>query len=220
MSPNNRSSYEEWTWERCSQRILSLKGRLGYQEEIWILGFELMDDGCLRDPFHGVEVFDPQKGVAANQIPSQFNAVPEMYCILSLYAASDECSLSGEQISLASLDPVWRSGLSSRDCTTLLKYGEQDFSALRAGEVPFFGENLDGGDLSFDVWPLPRVVVRFVLWRGDEDVTDGGTLLFDKTVTHFVKGLEMELAWLTIWRLKNILNLDVKWGYHQLSSSD
>lgn len=217
MSQNICSAYEQWTWERCGQRILSLKRCLGYQENIWILGFELLDDGRLRDPIHGMEIFDPENGVAANYIPGQYSAIPEMYCILSIYAAAADLSLFGEQISLASLDPVWRSGLSSNDCKTLMQYSEQDFLALRRAKAPFIGEKLEDGDLSFVVWPLPRVPVTFVLWEGDDELADGGTLLFDRSVSHYVRGLDVELAWLTVWRLKNILNPAVKWGYHQLS---
>ena len=59
MSRRALSAYERWTWKRCRERILSLKGRLGYGERLWVLGFELLDDGRLVDPFHGVEVFNP-----------------------------------------------------------------------------------------------------------------------------------------------------------------
>jgi hypothetical protein len=212
------SAYERWTWRRCSEQILTLKHRLGYGERLWILGFELLDNGRLVDPFHGVEVFNPHCAGLLTAIPSQYSAVPEMYCILSTYAAADETPLSGEKVSLASLDPMWRSELSEEDCGGLLKYTHQDFSVLQMIDVPFFGETLKRGDIAFDVWPLPRVPVTLVLWQGDEEVADGGTLLFDRTITHYIQGLVRELAWLTIWRLRNILDPEVKWGYHQLSN--
>jgi hypothetical protein len=176
-----------------------------------------MDDGCLIDPFCGVEVFDPNNAGMPNKIPAHYSAVPEMYCLLSTYAAVDEVPLFGEQVSLAALDPVWRSELTNDDCAALLKYIDQDFTALKKVDIPLFGEKLKGGSLAFEVWPLPRIPVKLVLWQGDEEIADGGTLLFDRTVAHYVQGLVVELAWLTVWRLRNILNPEIKWGYHQLS---
>jgi hypothetical protein len=34
-------------------------------------------------------------------------------------------------------------------------------------------------------------------------------------VAGYVLGLEVELARLTVWRLRNILDPGVRWGYHQ-----
>ena len=209
------SAYERWTWHRCADRILSLKRRMGYGERIWILGFELMDDGRIFDPFRGTEIFDPYNSSAANIIPVQYSAVPEMFCILSTYAAAEDISLSGEQVSLSSLDPLRRAELSAQECEALLEYAGQDFTLLRRTNIPFFGEKARRGDLAFEVWPLPRVPVSFVLWRGDYEVDSSGTLLFNRTVPHYLQNLVMEFARLTVWRLKNILNPEIGWGYHQ-----
>lgn len=218
MTRGMLSAYERWTWRRCGERILTLKHRLGYGERLWVLGFELLEDGRLVDPFHGAEVFDPRSAGLATAIPSHYSAVPEMYCVLSTYAAIiDEIPLAGEHLSPAALDRVRRSELPAEDCAALLKYAGQDFTALQVVNVPFFGAKLERGDLAFEVWPLPKVPVTLVLWQGDEEVTDGGTLLFDRTAIHYLQGLVGELAGLTVWRLRNILDPEVKWGYHQLS---
>ena len=167
------SAYERWTWERCGERILLLKQRLGYGERLWILGFELLDDGRLIDPYQGVEVFDPAKAGPAREIPLAYSAVPEMYCLLHRYAAAEERPLSGEWVSLAAVDRVQRPGLPSEDCDALLGYATKDLRALASVEVPFIGERAVGGDLAFEVWPLPRVRMRLTLWRGDEEVAAG-----------------------------------------------
>ena len=220
MSHGILSAYERWTWERCRERILSLRGRLGYGERLWVLGFELLDDGRLVDPFHGAEVFDPAGASSATAIPSQYSAVPEMYCILSTYAAAEERSLTGEPLSLMALDPVRRSELAPEECAALLRYAGQDFTALQAVSVPFFGAKLTRGDVACEIWPLPRVPVTLVLWQGDEEVADGGTLLFDSSATHYLPNLLAELAGLTVWRLQNVLDPQVKWGYHQMAAGE
>lgn len=218
MSHRMLSAYERWTWERCREQILSLKYRLGYDERLWILGFELLNDGCLVDRIHEVEVFNPTHAVSATAIPCQYSAVPEMYCILSTYAAAAEIPLTGELRSLAALDPVRSTGLSAEECAILLSYAGRDLRVLQAAiKVPFFGETLKEGDWAFEVRPLPRVPVTIVLWQGDEEVSDGGTLLFDVSARAYLPNLLEELAGLTVWRLKNILDPEVKWGYHQLA---
>ena len=217
MSGRMLSAYERWTWGRCREQILTLRHRLGYDERLWILGFELLEDGRLVDPFHGTEAFDPAHAGSAVTIPSRYSAVPEMYCLLHTYAAAAEMPLAGKLSSLAALDRVRRPELSGEDCTALLCYTGQDFTKLQARQVPFFGAKLQQGNLAFEVWPLPQVPITIVLWHGDHEVGDGGTLLFDAAAAHYLPDLLGELAALTVWRLKNILDPQVRWGYHQLS---
>ncbi len=213
------SAYERWTWARCRERILSLKHRLGYGERLWILGFELLDDGRLVDPFRGVEVFDPALAGPATAIPARYSAVPEMYCLLSTFAAAGEIPLSGEWVSLSALNRVQPQELSAEDCAALLAYAGEDLTALGKVGVPFFGDRLARGDLAFTVWPLPRIAVSLALWRGDEEVAAGGTLLFDRSATRYLPDLLEELAGLTVWRLQNVLDPQVKWGYHGLAGA-
>lgn len=209
------SAWERWTWSRCRERILGLKRRLGYRDRLWVLGYELLDDGRLRDPFRGVEVFDPAQAGPPALIPAQYSAVPEMYCLLSTYAGATETSLTGQPLALSALDPVQRAELPAEACAALLRYAGRDWGTLQACEIPFFGERLARGDLAFTVWPLPRLPITLTLWRGEEELPSGGTLLFDRAATHYLPGLMAELAWLTVWRLRNILDPEERWGYHR-----
>jgi hypothetical protein len=215
MNGTRISAWERWTWARCRKQILGLKQRLGYGERLWVLGFELLDDGRLRDPFHGVEVFDPAQADPATLIPARYSAVPEIYCLLSTYAGASETPLAGQPLALTALGPVQRAEMAAEDCAALLRYAGQDWTALQAVEVPFFGRKLAQGDLAFEVWPLPRLPITLALWRGEEDLPDGGTLLFDRSAAHYLPGLLAELAWLTVWRLRNILDPEERWGYHR-----
>jgi Domain of unknown function (DUF3786) len=210
---------ERWTWERCRGQILSLKSRLGYDERLWILGFELLDDGRLVDRFHEVEVFDPAHDVSAAAVPGQFGAVPQMYWILSTYAAAEDIPLAEELQSLAAFYPFRPTVLSAHNCASLLSYSGQDLRALQAAvQVPFFGEILEQDECAFEVRPLPRVPVTIWLCRGDEDGSAGGTLFFDATAKAYLPNLLGELAWLTVWRLKSLLDPHVMWGHHQMAS--
>jgi hypothetical protein len=211
MSKKGQSAYEFWTWERCADKILSLKNRMGYDERLWILGFELLQDGTFMDPFHGL-LLDPGNPENSTSIPLRHSAVPEMYSLLFTYASATEIPLSGEMISIAALDILRRPELSAYECMDLLKYTQKDLSAISTHNVPFFGKQLEMGDFSFVVHPLPCVPMTFVLWYGDDEVPNGGTLLFDRSARHYLRYLLRELSWLTVWRLRNILDPKVRWG--------
>jgi hypothetical protein len=211
------SAYELWTWGRCRRRILSLRHRHGYGERLWVLGYDLLEDGRLVDPFRGTVVFDPEKAPAPTAIPYQYSAVPEMYCLLHTYAAAEEKPLSGKLQQPDTLHTTRRFELKAEEAEALLLYAVENLDASRGVSNPFIGGTLSHGDFSFMAWPLPLVPVTIVLWRGDEETGDGGTVLFDDSVSHYLPGLEVELAALTVWRLRNMLDPGFKWGYHQLA---
>ncbi len=53
---------------------------------------------------------------------------------------------------------------------------------------------LDQGDLAVVVKALPLVPVALILWRGDEEFTPEGTILFDRTVSRVLSA--EDIAWL------------------------
>lgn len=194
-----------------------MRHRHGYGERLWVLGYDLLEDGHLLDSFRGIEVFDPEKAPAPTAIPYQYSAVPEMYCLLYTYAAAEEKPLSGELQPPDTLHTTHRFELKAEEAEALLQYAGKNLYASHSVSNPFIGGTLSHGDFSFQAWPLPRVPITLVLWRGDEETGDGGTVLFDSSVSRYLPGLEVELAALTVWRLRNILDPGFKWGYHQLA---
>jgi hypothetical protein len=207
-------AYERWTWGRCRDRVLSLKGRLGYQDRLWVLGYDLSEDGCLLDPYRGITVFDPAEAVDPRSIPYNYSGVPEMYMLMYVYAEAKDRLLTGEHVDPGGSGPLRRFELGGEEAGHLLGYAEADLEALRSSG-PFIGEMLGLGDFSFMVWPLPRVPVSAALWRGDEETGCGGSVFFDGSVVDYLPRLEVELAGLTVWRLRNMLDPGVRWGYHQ-----
>jgi len=201
---------------RCRDKILSLKNSLGYNDNLWILGFDLHDDGCFFDSIRKESVFNPAKAPKHNLIPFHYNAIPEMYLLLYKYAEASEVTLTGKLISPNNLDCITRFNLNEEECSHLFQYSKNNFAKFK-DKSPFFFSELNIGDYSFSVLPLPKVPVSIVLWHGDDEVGYGGKLLFDASITKCLPGLEVELAGLTVWRLRNILNPEVKWGYHTLT---
>ena len=207
-------AYELWTWARCRGRVLSLRGRMGYGEGLWVLGYEVDGDGCLFDPYRGLTVFDPVMAGEPRSIPYKYSGVPEMYMLLSVYAVAEDRPLSGEAVAPGGGGPLRRFELGSEEAEQLLGLAGVDLGGLRS-VGPFIGEGLGFGDFSLRVWPLPKVPVSVVLWCGDEETGCGGSVFFDGSVGWFVPGLEVELAGLTVWRLRNMLDPGIRWGYHQ-----
>ena len=212
-------AYELWTWARNQEKILSLKNRLGFNDNLWILGFDISDNGCISDPIREEIFFNPVSAPKPNLIPFYYSAVPEMYLLLSKYAESSEFNLSGKLVSAGNLDILARFKINEEESTHLLQYAERDLHDLKL-KSKFFDSELNFGDFSFSVRPLPKVAATLILWRGYDEVKNEGKLLFDTSITHCLPGLEVELAGLTIWRLRNILNPEIKWGYHELISKE
>jgi hypothetical protein len=217
-----KSAYERWTWQRCATQILSLKGRLGYEDELSILGFQIHEDGRIVDPFRDdFVVFDPAWRDPPAAVPVRYSAVCEMYCLLSIYSRTTvDRLLAGEWTSIGHVYPPSARELTASECRALFAYDRQRLAKLRRIASPFFGRNIDEGDLAFEVQPLPRVPIRLVLWQGDEETGDGGAVLVDRSAEVFVPNMVVELASLTVWRLRNILDPGVKWGYHALAARE
>ena len=206
------SVYERWSWKRCQHHIRSLKHRLGYEDKIWVLGFNVCDNGCIVDPFHQYKVFDPSNTSIPWSVPYHSMAIAEMLCLLTTYAHARDISLTGKLISARALDALHRFTVQDREVQQLLDYRELDFHALKT-KSSFFSETLEYGDFAFILRPLPRIPVSIILWEGNHQVPSGCSVLFDTTITHYLPNLAIELAGLSIWRLRNILDATVKWGY-------
>jgi hypothetical protein len=65
------------------------------------------------------------------------------------------------------------------------KYGRSAKLFLEAG-VRFRGETAGVGDASFTLRALPRVLLQYILWEGDEEFPPSVQLLFDSSVDHFL----------------------------------
>lgn len=111
-----------------------------YMRQVLTLAAEALELG--EFPIAAIVVLDGEiiaRATASEQrdlIPSRFSAVPEMYCLLSAYASASETPLTGETLSLAALDPVQRAELPAEDCAVLLRYAQQDWTALQAIHSP------------------------------------------------------------------------------------
>lgn len=64
------------------------------------------------------------------------------------------------------------------------------------------GERASYGDASVSFYPFPFVKIVIILWRGDEEVSPNGNILFDKNITDYLSAEDIAVVSETlIWRL-------------------
>ncbi len=48
------------------------------------------------------------------------------------------------------------------------------------------------GHISYTLYPFPFIPLTYVMWQGDEEVADSGTILFDETIIDWFNAEEIE----------------------------
>jgi len=68
------------------------------------------------------------------------------------------------------------------------------------------GHKVDGGDVAVTINAFRRVPVTIVLWRGDDEFTPEGSILFDSNISDYLSGEDIVVLCETIsWRLVKYL---------------
>ena len=86
---------------------------------------------------------------------------------------------------------------------TLVKYfGGEPRRLLALAEEEAAGEHLALGDVGVKIQAFPRVPIGLVLWRGDEEFTPEGNVLFDASITGYLPVEDIViLAETVVWKL-------------------
>ena len=81
-------------------------------------------------------------------------------------------------------DGVYRGRVIARLCAT----AGRDEATLRRGMELVRGRQVEGGDLSFDLRAFPRLDLRLVWYRGDEEFPPSASLLLPPNIREFFVG--------------------------------
>ena len=65
---------------------------------------------------------------------------------------------------------------------------------LKAGKK-LGGKKMEMGDSSITFHPFPKIPITLILWKGDEEFSPQGTILFDSSIKNFLGG--EDIAFLT-----------------------
>ena len=70
----------------------------------------------------------------------------------------------------------------------------QDLTAFENAAKKLEMKRIDYGDAGFEYRPFPYVLIRFIMWQGDEEFPPEANILFDETVGNILS--PEDIAWL------------------------
>jgi len=188
-----------WIWERCRDRLQSLRGRLGFEDAPVLRFLKLalsLEDGRVVDELRGRELAG--------------NVVKCIYCLLCGYADSEPVPETARLISFRQL-PGGREyfkAFAQRVLRPLERaFGDEPEKLVEAGEL-LGGERASYGDASVVIRALPLIPVTVVIWAGDSEFPAYAAMFYDSSISSYLSTEEVTiLSELTSARLRHALEV-------------
>jgi len=182
-----------WTWEKNREKILTLRGRLGFPDSsvLKFLRFSLsLEDGSIYDELTDKIVKEVQASV---------------YCILTGYAEAEPTPETGELVSFEQL-PGGRAYYNTfkKRATQQIErvFAAEPQMLLKAAEI-FDATQLKHGDYSVKFYALPLVPIHVILWSSDHEFPTSASILFDSSASNYLSTEQTAaLGELSAFRLK------------------
>ena len=182
-----------WTWEKNREKILTLRGRLGFPDSsvLKFLRFSLsLEDGSIYDELTDKTAQEVEAGV---------------YCILTGYAEADAMPETGKLVSFEQL-PGGRTYYNTfkKRATQQIErvFAAKPQMLLKAAEM-FDATKLEYGDYSVKFDALPLVPINVILWSSDLEFPTSANILFDSSVSNYLSTEQIAaLGELSAFRLK------------------
>jgi len=183
-----------WNWEKCREKILTLRGRLGFPDSSVLKFLRLslsLEDGHIHDELRGKMVPEIEAGV---------------YCLLSGYADTNAVPETRKTISFAQLPGgrAYYNAFKGRAVQQIERvFGSNPETLYKAAEL-LDAIKLDYGDYSVKIYALPLVPVHVVLWSADSEFPTSANILFDSSASNYLSTEQAAmLGELTSTRLKH-----------------
>jgi len=183
-----------WNWEKCKDKIRTLKGRLGFPEApvLKFLGLSLsLEDGRIHD--------DLRKTFYSN-------IEPNVYCILSGYASAQPMPETRRLVSFTQLwgGRPYQSVFAQRAAKPIERIFGSKVSMLYQAAKLLGGEKLSYGDCSVKIYSLPLVPIIIVLWTETPELPASANILFDSSANNYLSTEQLVmLSELTSARLRH-----------------
>lgn len=179
------SSYppELWTWTNCKDKIISLQGRLGFDNEtqMSILGYKVdLTNGSIYD-----NILNTPLDHANRQHRLLSNTI---FYVLSAYSDSPEKTPSGKLISSKqfrgaqfterdTMGERFRLSRQFKETSSL----ENSVNVLKGSvtEFPY-------GDIAVSLTPLPHIPIVFVLSLADGEFPADTRIFYDETIENYL----------------------------------
>jgi hypothetical protein len=185
-----------WNWEKNREKILTLRGRLGFPDSSILKFLRLsldLEDGHIHDEL---------RDKTAQEIEAS------VYCILSGYADSNAVPETHKLISFAQLPGgrAYYSAFKRRVVQQIERvFGSNPQTLYKAAEL-LDATKHDYGDYSVKIYALPMVPVYIILWDTNSEFPPSANILFDSSVSHYISTEQTAmLGELTSTRLRHAL---------------
>ncbi len=165
-----------WTWEKCKDKIASLRGRLGFDDSAILKFLKLalsLEDGRIYDEIRD-KPFPEVK--------------PSVYCILSGYAESKPAPNERKLVPFSRLPggECYSSAFIKRAIQPIEKTFGLNAQLLWDAARLLDGERLDYGDCSVKVRALPLVPIVIILWGATSEFPASANMLFDSSASNYL----------------------------------
>jgi hypothetical protein len=147
--------------------------------------------------FEFTDISDPDK-----DIPIQ-----EQVLILHYLVSESVAELSGNWVSYREIPGAsfYYSAFVKRAVDPLKKVFGENISGLIEASRHLQGEPIDIGDAGFEYRIFPKVPIRIILWKGDDEFPAEGNILFDETIGD-IFSLE-DIAWMAGMQVYRLISL-------------
>jgi hypothetical protein len=109
--------------------------------------------------------------------------------ILHYLKRASGAPLSGKEVDFRSLPGgiSYIGPFTARCIKRLIRKFGNEIALLRKAALALGAEIIEGyGDLAFRIWALPRVPVKLVFWKGDEEFEPTANIIFDSSITEYL----------------------------------
>lgn len=132
----------------------------------------------------------------------------EQILLLHYLQTAEGTSLTGEWISFAQIPggEFYLGPFRQRSVSRLVKaFGPYPEKIVPAAES-LGGWRANFGDVSVTLPVFPRVPITFVLWRGDDEITPNGNVLFDSSIPNYlpIEDISVVCSTLTSWLCRHL----------------
>jgi hypothetical protein len=165
-----------WNWEKCRDKILMLRGRLGFPDESDLKFLRLslsLEDG---------QVFDELRDQTIPEIEAS------VYCILSGYSDATAVEETSRLVSFVQLlgGNAYQNAFNRRAVQPIERIFSSAPETLYKVAELLGATKLDYGDYSVKVYALPLVPVHVVLWSSSSEFPTSANILFDSSVNNYL----------------------------------
>jgi len=185
---------EIWTWEKCRDKINSLKGRLGFADSPNLKFLKLslsLETGRIHDEIRNKQYPEVEPGV---------------YCTLSGYAESKPVPETHKLISFSQLPggQAYNNAFIHRAVKPIEKTFESDTPRFWEAAQLLDSEKPDFGDCSVKIRALPLVPIVIILYGATPEFPASVNMLFDSSASNYLSTEQLAmLGELTSARLRH-----------------